>query len=342
MLKKEYSVIKSNLMTEMRNCKFTLGEQRLLAVFLSRVNPKDSDKKREVAFTFDEFRSLLDLKSTNRAYWEKTFDSLVSKTIKFEYSTNKYSSWTTCTFFSSATMFRDEVTEVLTIKLTANEVIEPLLFDLKKYLKYQLWNCLRLSSNNQIRMYEILKQYEYKRERMILISDLKEMLGLSKDDYKVWNDLKIRVLEVCKKALKENTDIYFEYEPIKKGRKFVEIKFLIFKNKDYKDPLKLEKFIEQQPEMLPIENLEIKVVEPEQEITDFQLLLREAVDGEFSSKEELQLISDRVAKLTLENHEYGLDIARFHFVKTKYLELDFQAKNKNINDRFKYFLSMLQ
>lgn len=342
MLDKKYSVTKSNLMTEMRNCKFTLGEQRLLAVFLSRVNPKDPTKKREVTFTFDEFRSLLDLKSTNRVYWQKTFDSLVSKTIKFEYRTNKYSAWTTCTVFSSATMYRDEETEALTIKLTANESIEPLIFDLKKYLKYQLWNCLRLSSNNQIRMYELLKQYESVGERTIPINDLKEMLGLSVDDYPIWERFKTKVLESCKKALKENTDIYFEYEPVKRGRKFASVKFSIYKNTDYKDPLKLDEFIEQQPEFPSIENFEIEAVEPEQELTDFQSFLSEAVDEEFNSKEELELIFDRVVKLTLEEHPLGLDFARFHFVQTKYLELKFQSKTQHISNRFKYFLGMLK
>ena len=35
------------------------------------------------------------------------------------------------------------------------------MFDFKdRYFKYELWNALRLKSANQIRMYEILKQYE--------------------------------------------------------------------------------------------------------------------------------------------------------------------------------------
>ena len=35
------------------------------------------------------------------------------------------------------------------------------MFDFKdRYFKYELWNALRLKAPSQIRMYEILKQYE--------------------------------------------------------------------------------------------------------------------------------------------------------------------------------------
>ncbi|MFI3261263.1 MAG: RepB family plasmid replication initiator protein, partial [bacterium] len=115
--------------------------------------------------------------------------------------------------------------------------------------------CLRLKSVNQVRMYEILKQYETTKDksRTLSIEDLKDMLGIDKKEYPVWQDFKTKVLEVCKKALKENTDIYFEYEPIKKGRKFVAIKFLIFKNKDYKDPLQLDEFIQTNNDVIEVD-----------------------------------------------------------------------------------------
>lgn len=344
MLKKEYPTERSNLLTEMRAHSMTLQELRFLSIYLSKINPLDVNS-RYVEFKLDEFQKIMELGRIDKNHIKEVFTRLLCKVVEIPINTGTRKGFAMVTLFNKCQCFWDDEKEETLIIIDAHDDTLPLLFDLQNnFLKYKLWNCLRLKSVNQVRMYEILKQYETTKDksRTLSIEDLKDMLGIDKKEYPVWQDFKTKVLEVCKKALKENTDIYFEYEPIKKGRKFVEIKFLIFKNKDYKDPLKLEKFIEQQPEMLPIENLEIKVVEPEQELTDFQLLLREAVDGEFSSKEELQLISDRVAKLTLENHEYGLDIARFHFVKTKYLELDFQAKNKNINDRFKYFLSMLQ
>lgn len=48
------------------------------------------------------------------------------------------------------------------------------MFDFKeRYFKYELWNALSLSSPNQIRMYEILKQYEKIGQRIIQLDELK-------------------------------------------------------------------------------------------------------------------------------------------------------------------------
>ena len=48
-----------------------------------------------------------------------------------------------------------------------------------KYFKYELWNALCLKSLNQIRMYEILKQYEGLGRRELSVQSLRELLGIA-------------------------------------------------------------------------------------------------------------------------------------------------------------------
>ncbi|MDR2919128.1 MAG: replication initiation protein [Tannerella sp.] len=98
-------------------------------------------------------------------------------------------------------------------------------------------------------MYEILKQYEKQKYRIIAIEELKELLGIKKDNYPRWDSLKNCVLDVCQKALEEHTDIKFTYEPhgkLGKGGKILSLKFNISKNQNYSDPLTLDEFIENQ------------------------------------------------------------------------------------------------
>ena len=50
--------------------------------------------------------------------------------------------------------------EYVFYEIDAHDRALPLMFDFKnKYFKYELWNALRLKSPNQVRMYEILKQW---------------------------------------------------------------------------------------------------------------------------------------------------------------------------------------
>lgn len=88
-------------------------------------------------------------------------------------------------------------------------------------------------------MYEILKQCE----RIVILDDLKAMLGIGKEQYPRFKDFRKYVIEVCQQALEQYTDIKYTFEPIKRGRKIYALKFTITKNKNFKDDLKLKEFI---------------------------------------------------------------------------------------------------
>ncbi len=277
MLKKEYPTERSNLLTEMRAHSMTLQELRFLSIYLSKINPLDINS-RYVEFSLDEFQKIMELGRIDKNHIKEVFTRLLCKVVEIPINTGRRKGFSMVTLFNKCQCFWDDNREETLIIIDAHDDTLPLLFDLQNnFLKYQLWNCLRLKSVNQIRMYEILKQYETTKDksRTLSIEDLKDMLGIDKKEYPVWQDFKTKVIEVCKKALKENTDIYFEYEPIKKGRKFVEIKFLIYKNKDYKDPLQLDEFIQTNKDVIEVDCVNITSsamgdVECEPEITSEQ------------------------------------------------------------------------
>ena len=114
--------------------------------------------------------------------------------------------------------------------------LRPYLLDAQeKFLKYRLENILSLRSTYSIRMYEILKdwlelnkRYGKKAEKIISVKELREILEIPRSyPYGGSSGIKYRVIEKAKKELAEHTDIIFDYEEIKTGRKVTHIKFII-------------------------------------------------------------------------------------------------------------------
>lgn len=103
----------------------------------------------------------------------------------------------------------------------------------KNFTQYYFENIARLKSGFSIRVYELLKQYENIGKITKSIDELRFFLNIDDGKFSKYNDFKKKVILVSQKELKEKTDIYFEFEEVKKIRKIVEIKFTIFENKKY-------------------------------------------------------------------------------------------------------------
>ena len=78
-------------------------------------------------------------------------------------------------------------------------------------------------------MYEILKPAKTNKIYNIKIERLKELLHLN-NEYKLYADFKRKVLLYTQQMLKQKTDIYFEFEEIKIGKKVDSLNIIIFEN----------------------------------------------------------------------------------------------------------------
>ena len=122
------------------------------------------------------------------------------------------------------------------ISFMIDKRLKPFLLEVKeKFLKYRLENILSLRSSYSIRLYEILKdwlemysRYGNKAEKIIKLDDFRDILEIPKS-YR-FNDIKRQILEKAKSELAEHTDIFFNYEEIKTGRKVTHLKFIIRPN----------------------------------------------------------------------------------------------------------------
>ncbi len=236
-------VEKRNVLNELRSNNMTLQELRFFSIYLSKINPWDVST-RVVRFTLDDFQRIMGFGRLNLKQIMESADNLLCKIVHIPDENGMRS----VQLFKECYLVRRDGEWFM--EIDAHDKALPLMFNFKNhYFKYELWNALRLRSTNQVRMYEILKQYEYLGKREITVTELRELLGVKKNEYERWERFRVRILDSCKQALKEMTDICYTYERGKVGRggKWMTIIFNIYKNTEYKDPLDLQKFIARQP-----------------------------------------------------------------------------------------------
>jgi len=335
-LKKDYLVYKRNVLNEVRSNSMNLTELRFFSIYLSRINPANPAETRVVRFTLDEFREIMELGSRlSIGRMISTTTGLLSKVVNVPDERGGYTGFQ---LFNRCKVSPDDNGEWY-VEINAHDDALPLMFEFKdKFFKYRLWNALRLKSSNQLRMYEILKQYETIGSRVLSVADLKSLLGIGNDEYEGrWNNFKTYVLDHCQQALLENTDIKYTYSPHgKKGRggKILMLKFIIEKNEDYIDPVKLADYIDIEIPEAENHNIDHAAAKYNQRIE----LMSDACDDEFST-EEIELLHGLVF-----DHEPQLAhdaIAMYGYFRRRYRYLNLQSSKKPVKHRFGYMKALI-
>ena len=201
----------------------TLTELKIIAKLYSMIK-KDDDDFKVYKFTANELMEDLKL-NNNYDDLKEAIRKLLTRLIIIRTEQAVLAT----TFLSSAEYFKNT-----TIELSFDKKLKPYLLQLKNnFTMYQFENVIALSSVYAIRIYELCKQYQKIKERIIEIEDLKEILEIKKK-YKKYNDFKKYVLEIAKREINEKTDINISFEEIKTGRKVSAIRFLISAKKEIK------------------------------------------------------------------------------------------------------------
>jgi plasmid replication initiation protein len=114
--------------------------------------------------------------------------------------------------------------EFVDVKIVADA--KPLLLELQKnFTYYELGNVIKLSVYS-VRIYELLKQYEYIGERALVIEEIKKMLGIEKE-YPLYANFYQKVIKPSLVEINKHTDLEVgEPEKIKEGRSIVALLFI--------------------------------------------------------------------------------------------------------------------
>lgn len=221
-------VRKSNVLIDGRY-RFNMQEQKILLQILSKVG---MDEK-EFSPYFLSWEDLLEV-SKGRLNTSKKIDEscekLKNKTIKIKSgnSENNFgflSGWT--------------VTPGQGVEFRIDPGMKTMLLDLLKEGNFTLFNlecAMALSSSHAIRLYEIMKSHQWKKQPVnISLESIKYALDIPEDSktYSDFANFRNRILMAPQKAFKQHTDIVFTFVPKKTARKVTSIEVTIKNNPRY-------------------------------------------------------------------------------------------------------------
>ena len=218
---------KANDLIEARY-KLSLAQQRVILYLNAKIKPWDKDFQ-DYNISVVDFCNYLEINPCN-VYEEflKISNSLVGKTLMI----GKANKTIVTAWLSSAIYHQDE--GMITLRFSP-ELREFLLELNGKYTSYSYNDVKHLRSTYSYRIYELLKQYKNYKERTFDLDELKDIFQIS-SCYNRYSDFKKDVILIAQRELQQKADIYFEFEEIKKNRKIIQIRFLIYPNPKIKTP----------------------------------------------------------------------------------------------------------
>ena len=242
-------VTKSNKLIE-ANYRLGAIEQKIILCLASNIQPTDSDFK-TYTLPIKEFAILIgvkgqhkysDLRKVTKELMQKVFEVRIDKKVI-------QVAWLSYVAYNESEG---------TIDIRFDPFLRPYLLELKReFTSYKLENVVQLKSTYAIRIYELLKQYEKIQERTFSLNGLRRLLG-AEDIYPAYGNFKQRVLVPAQKELKNKTDISFDLEEIKTGRKVTKVKFIIQSGKQI-DEEQMNMFEENLDEFQSINTFKSKV-----------------------------------------------------------------------------------
>ncbi|MEL6256838.1 MAG: replication initiation protein [Bacteroidota bacterium] len=215
-------VVKSNQLINARYS-LTVAEIRLFLMMVAQVEKDDMDFKPYRIRIQDYAKAVGTQSKSHYKEIKEAAQNLISRIADLPKDDG---GWLKVAFLSSAEYFKGEGM----LELCFDPKLKPYLLELKsRFTAYDIRNVLTLQSSYSIRIYELLKQFEKIGERTFRVNDLKGILGIKETQYKRYNDFKRFVIQQAYQDLKQHTDISFEFEEIKEGRRIASIRFIIQK-----------------------------------------------------------------------------------------------------------------
>ena len=223
-MSKNLIVVKSNNFVE-ASYKLTLDEMRILLLTIGKIDPNVEEHHRDFEFTVAEFAESFGI-DEKVAYQQvqTAVDKLGGRWAVLE-DTPKVKR--KAVFLTDQTYFKCEGR----FQIVLHEKLMPFVSAIKdKFTKYNLEYVAKFSSFHAIRLYEILAQYRSIGWREIELKELKEWLQIA-DKYERWDNFKQWLLKPSITEINEKSDLVIEFEPIKRGRAIVALRFTINKKK---------------------------------------------------------------------------------------------------------------
>lgn len=322
------TVQKSKPLFALWQSELTLAEFKILDSYLGRINSHD-EIHRTVKFEKGELERLLGLKQIKPEVLDERLKHLMTS-VRIPNNSNKRG-FTRISLFEKAYCEQDD-DGIWKIELTCTSSAQKYIFGIEEigYLRYKLRCVVNIKSRYTYIMFLYIWDNKYQGTWEISLNELKTMLCCDKEEtYKEYKHFNNLILKKVQKELHEVTDIKYDYETIKKGKKVVAIKF-IYKTKEL-----LNKVDENQ-----------MTLEQWQAETNKEKELWESAIDEFGFTSE-QIAELREVLICIPEYKMpqsiacynAIELRRYHYMKIKTVEIKRRTTIKNI---FAYLLKMLK
>ena len=229
---RDYKVVKSNDLIQKSRFLLSLQEQKIILFIISKIKPNDENFF-TLNFSIQEFCKVCGIDETNGKNYKNikdTIKSLSDKSVwlKLENDTETLVRWINKAWISSKSG---------SIEIRIDDDMKPYLLQLQeRFTQYELLYTLAMRSQYSIRLYELLKSYEYQHKKIFDIDELKRLL--SAENYIRFPDFKRKVLDIAFRELNDLSDMTVSYRIIKEGRRFAKIEFSMRIKKELDERLK--------------------------------------------------------------------------------------------------------
>jgi plasmid replication initiation protein len=234
-----YKVVKSNELIQKSRFNLSVQEQKIILYMLSKIKPEDMEL-REQTFEIAEFCKVCGMDLDSGGNYKYIKDSIKSLSDKSVWVFINDRDEVLLRWINSAKISKKSGL----VSVRISDDIKPYLLQLKdKFTQYELLYTLAMKSQYSIRIYELLKSYEYRRGQAFDIDDLKRRLGA--ENYGRFADFKRKVLDISMREINELSDLSVTYSLEKAGRRFSKVSFNVKLKKNTDERLKAWKQIEQ-------------------------------------------------------------------------------------------------
>lgn len=201
------------------------------------------------------------------------------------------------------------------------------------YLRYKLRCITSLTSRYTYIMFIYLEANRFRKSWNVALDELKSILHCDNEEYaKEFKYFNRDVLKKVQKELLEKTECRYSYEPIKKGRKVVAVRFAV------------ETLSDILPDTAPDESqISFDDVEKLLSTDHGQVLymLSGACQDEFTT-EQMEILFTLCTSKCIPQVSENPNNDKYHYLAKMYAKLNYEATKKNIPYRFSYFQTMIE
>lgn len=205
----------------------TLSEFKILDTYLSRID-SHKPEKRQVLLTKGEIEEALGVQKINNSDLKARLKHLMGNVVEVPDKDTK-KGFRLVTLFEEAEAEQDEF-GLWQVKLECTQKAMKYFFNVENlgYLRYKLRCITSLTSRYTYIMFIYLEANRFRKSWEVDLDELRSILHCDDEEtykaFKRFNDL---ILKKVQKEMHEKTECRYTYEPVKKGRSVVAIRFTV-------------------------------------------------------------------------------------------------------------------